>query len=227
MTWTRRAQALGALLALVGFAVVVQQVMTDGRLVTLDRDLADYYSNHRLGQVRSIDRLIGDGHVQTIAKIFTPFGDAVLLLMAVGVLALLLHWQGRRRESTFLAIAAIGGVLLDLVTRVIIGHLRPDLPFPYFLISRYGLPSGHALDATACYGAFLVVLWPQLSRTRKLFASVAAAALVASVSYSRVVLLAHYLSDVLAGVTLGLAWLLVVTAAFSLPRHDDRLPPVA
>jgi len=42
-----------------------------------------------------------------------------------------------------------------------------------------------------------------------------------------VVLLAHYLTDVLAGAALGLAWLLAVTAAFNLPRGDDGLSPPA
>jgi membrane-associated phospholipid phosphatase len=50
--------------------------------------------------------------------------------------------------------------------------------------------------------------------------------LALAVSYSRVVTLAHYFSDVVAGVTLGLAWLLALAAAFSLPRRD-RLPPAA
>jgi undecaprenyl-diphosphatase len=60
----------------------------------------------------------------------------------------------------------------------------------------------------------------------KLIATVATSVLVAGVSYSRVVLLTHYLSDVLAGVALGLAWLLLVAVAFSLPSHD-RLPAAA
>ena len=147
----------------------------------------------------------------------------MLLLGAIGVVALLLYRHGRRRDPMFLATAAIGGVVLDLVVRVAFGHVRPDLPFPYSLLGRDGLPSGHALDATVCYGAVLIALWPQLSRTRKLVATSATAVLVAGVSYSRVVLLNHYLSDVLAGITLGLTWLLLVAAAFSLPRRD-RLP---
>jgi undecaprenyl-diphosphatase len=103
-------------------------------------------------------------------------------------------------------------VILDIVARTIIGHLRPDLPFPYFLI--IGLPSGHALDATTCYGALVVVAWPHLSRGQRILATTAASLLVVAVSYSRVVLLSHYLSDVLGGVLLGLAWLLVVVAGF-------------
>ncbi|MEY2421914.1 MAG: hypothetical protein QOI95_1981 [Acidimicrobiaceae bacterium] len=227
MTSTRREQVIGALVALVGFTVVVQQVMTNGRLVDLDRRLADHYSDHRLGKVHSIERLIGDGLSQQVGRVMSLFGDARLLLVAVIVLAFLLYHRGRRRDSLFLTTALVGGILLDLVVRVVIGHLRPDLPFPYFLISRFGLPSGHALDATAFYGALLVIAWPSLTRLQRLVATTATTVFVAGIAYSRVVVLAHYLSDVLAGVTLGVAWLLLVSAAFSLPRHDDRLPSAA
>jgi undecaprenyl-diphosphatase len=198
----------------VGFVIVVQQVMATGPLVDLDRDLADGYG---------LARRVGQGHARGIARVLTPLGDAALLLVAVGVLAVFLYRNGRRRESRFLMTAAIGGVLLDLVVRVAFGHLRPDLPYPYRVLGRYGLPSGHALDATVCFGAVLIVFWPQLSPTRRVIATAAASVVVAGISYSRIVLLAHFASDVIAGVTLGLAWLLLVTAAFSLPRRD-RLP---
>jgi membrane-associated phospholipid phosphatase len=223
----RRAQVASALVALLGFAVVVQQVMTNGRLVDLDRRLADHYSDHRLGKVRSIELLIGDGPSQKLGRLLSLLGDAPLLLGAVIVLAFVLYQMGRRRDAIFLTTALVGGILLDLVVRVVIGHLRPDLPFPYFLISRFGLPSGHALDATAFYGALVVVAWPRLSQWQRFGALAGTSALVAGIAYARVVVLAHYLSDVLAGVMLGVAWLLLLSAAFSLPRDDDRFPSTA
>jgi membrane-associated phospholipid phosphatase len=223
----RRAQIAGASAALVAFAVVVQQVMTDGRLVALDRRLADHYSRNRLGQIRSVVRLVGNGPSQRVGRILSLFGDAPLLIGAAIILGFLLYQWGRRRDAVFLATALVGGILLDLVVRVAVGHLRPDLPFPYFLISRFGLPSGHALDAIAFYGALLVISWPRFSRGQRLVATVATTVFVAGIAYSRVVVLAHYLTDVLAGVTLGIAWLLLLSVAFNLPRHDDRLPSTA
>lgn len=222
----RRAQVLGAVVALVGFAVVVQQVMANGRLVDLDRRLADHYSDHRLAEVHSIELLIGHGPSQRLGRLVSLFGDAPLLLGAVIVSAFVLYQWGRRRDAYFLTTALVGGIVLDLVVRVAIGHLRPDLPFPYFYISRFGVPSGHALDATSFYGALVVVAWPRLSEWPRIIALACTTGLVGAIAYSRVVLLAHFLSDVLAGVTLGVAWLLLLSAAFSLPERD-RLPPAA
>jgi undecaprenyl-diphosphatase len=226
LTSTQRAQVAGACAALVAFAIVVQQVMTDGWLVDVDRRLAEGYSHHQAGRVHSLHRLLGSGRLVTIAKAFTPFGDAGLLLTIIGVVAIVLYTRRQRREAAFLITAAVGGVILDLVTRSIVGQVRPDLPIANFIISRDGLPSGHALDATVCYGALLLVAWSLLSHWQRIIATLATGALVGAVSYSRVVVLAHYLSDVLAGDALGLAWLLALAAAFSLPRRD-RLPPAA
>jgi undecaprenyl-diphosphatase len=220
----RRGHAVGALVALVGFAVVVQQVMANGPLVDLDRRLADHYGGNRLGTARSIERLVGNGLQARLGHFLSLFGDVRLLLMAVAVVAFVLHQHGRRRDSLFITTALIGGILLDLAVRLTIGHFRPDLPFPYSLISRFGLPSGHALDSTAFYGGLLIIAWPNLSRSARVIAATATTLFVAGIAYSRVVILAHYLSDVLAGVALGVAWLLLLAAAFSLPQRD-RLPP--
>jgi len=223
----RRAQLIGAALAFVAFAIVIEQVMVAGPLVDLDHHLADVYGGGRLGHVRTIGRLVGNDRIVTIARVFTPLGDARLLLASIAVLAAIVFTQGRKREASYLVAVAVGGVVLDLLARLAIGHVRPDLPFPYFVLGRYGLPSGHALDSASCFGAMVVVMWPQLTRTARVLVATGAAVLVACISYSRVVLLAHYLTDVLAGAALGLAWLLAVTAAFNLPRGDDGLSPPA
>lgn len=223
----QRAQLTIAAVGLLGFAVVLEQVMTSGPLVRLDRHLADVYGGGRLGHARTVERLVGHGRLVTVARAFTPLGDARLLLAAVALLAALVFWQGRKREAAFLVTVAVGGVALDLLARLFIGYVRPDLPFPYFVLGRYGLPSGHALDATSCYGAVVVIMWPQLTRATRIAVTAGATALVVSISYSRVVLLAHYLTDVLAGASLGLAWLFVVSTAFSLPHRDEGLSPVA
>jgi len=163
-----------------------------------------------------------------MARAITPFGDAFLVTGAVAVGAWLLMRHHRRREATFLVAAGIGGIVLNTITRVFIGHIRPDMPFPYSLITRFCLPSGHALDATVFYGALLIIVWPRLTSSQRVVASAATVALVVAVASSRVVLVTHFLSDVIAGVTLGIAWLMLIAAAFSLPsREEGRLPQAA
>lgn len=222
----RRTQVVVALLALVGFAAVVQQVFANGPLVDLDHALADRYSDPRLVHARSIQRVARRDVIETIGRALSSMGDVRLLLLATAVTAVVLYRRGRRRDAQFLTIALVGGVVLNLVVRLVIGHYRPDFAYPYYFISRFGLPSGHALDATSFYGALVFIAWARLSPAWRLVGATSTTVLVAAIAYSRVVVLAHYFSDVLAGVTLGVAWLFLVAVAFSLPERD-RLPATA
>ncbi len=227
MSTRRRTLMCGAVVAFVVFAVVVEQVMTNGPLIDLDHHLADVYGNGRLGRAPSVEELLGNGRLVTVAHAFAPLGDARFLLLVVGVLAAFVFRQGHTREAVFLVTAAVGGIALDLAARLVIGWVRPDLPFPYSVLGRYGLPSGHALDSASCYGAMVVTMWMHLTRSARIVVTAGVTVLVACISYSRVVLIVHYLTDVLAGAALGVAWLLLLAVAFSLPRDDNRLSPAA
>ena len=50
--------------------------------------------------------------------------------------------------------------------------------------------------------------------------------MVVAVGFTRLALGVHYLSDVVGGIVLGLAWLAVSTATFSIWRVERGRPPV-
>ena len=79
--------------------------------------------------------------------------------------------------------------------------------------------------ATVFYGVLACYLWTQARSPAERAALVVGALLmVALVAFSRVYLGVHYLTDVLAAVAEGLAWLAIcVTAVSSLRRHRERL----
>lgn len=86
--------------------------------------------------------------------------------------------------------------------------LPPSLEPLYYSVADaggYGFPSGHAVGATVTYGLFALILE---AGTRRLRLAVAAA-LVAAVSFTRLVLGVHYPLDVVAGVVVGGAYLAV------------------
>ncbi|AQL42555.1 hypothetical protein BV210_07455 [Halorientalis sp. IM1011] len=80
----------------------------------------------------------------------------------------------------------------------------------------YGFPSGHAIGSTAVYGGLGWLVADESDR-RPLYAGATIAVLV---SLSRVVVGVHYLGDVLVGVALGVALLLVVTRYFPTPARS-------
>jgi undecaprenyl-diphosphatase len=54
----------------------------------------------------------------------------------------------------------------------------------------------------------------------------AAVGLVLAIGFTRLALGVHYLSDVVGGIVLGLAWLALSTATFSIWRVERGRPPV-
>lgn len=150
-----------------------------------------------------------------VAYLFGPIGMPVIAL--VGCLAL----AARRRSITpiILTVAAgVGSLGMTIAGKDIIGRHRPPLtdaipPFEY----SPSFPSGHTLNAVVICGvlAYLLVIRQQRTGTR--VALVTASALIAvTVGLTRVLLGAHWLTDVLAGWLLGGAWLAVVITAHRL-----------
>ena len=78
-----------------------------------------------------------------------------------------------------------------------------------------GFPSGHTMMATIIYGLLAVYLMPAIAAWRwRVSVAVVAAAIILTVALSRMVLGAHYLSDVLGAMAAGLGWTaLCLTAA--------------
>lgn len=117
---------------------------------------------------------------------------------------------------------ALSGLTCD-VLKIVVGRSRPWVLFagggydflPLHFNSNYqSFPSGHAACAAAA-ALTLAVVAPRY-RVRLLLAA-------ALVALTRVVALAHYLSDVIAGA--ALAWLIVVSVQRAFARHGVALGP--
>jgi membrane-associated phospholipid phosphatase len=133
-------------------------------------------------------------------------------------------WFWRRKAWHWLLALVLtvpGGMLLNVLLKHIFHRARPHFDDPLLTLPTYSFPSGHTAGATVLYGLLACYL---VSHSRSRGASVAIVALavvmVALVALSRVVLGAHYLSDVLAAAAEGCAWVATcVTAVSTLRRH--------
>jgi undecaprenyl-diphosphatase len=98
--------------------------------------------------------------------------------------------------------------VLVWVLKNVYERARPDHGSPIALPHSYSFPSGHAATAVVLYGA-LGLLFAEHARSRLRAAGwlVAATALALAIGASRVLLDVHFVSDVLAGFAVGLAWL--------------------
>ena len=171
-------------------------------------------------------RRIDDSHpelvrtAETISRVFDPNMFRIVLAFV----ALLYLLRGERRHATWLLVTVFGGAGLGLAVKVVVGRGRPVLPDPVSTAPGSSFPSGHALGATIGCCLFLLLGLRLLPRRWRIAAVVAAAAVVGVVALARVVLGVHFVSDVVAGVMLGIAWVSVTTWAYVAWRRETGQP---
>jgi undecaprenyl-diphosphatase len=204
--------AAGTAFALLAVLVRVQWTPLD----RLDGDVAT-----------SINREVADHPViVAVLRAVTTFGgrSVVFWSITVGAAAAFLLVRRQLQLAVYLLIAGFGALALDPLLKVLVGRLRPIVAVPIDTAPGNSFPSGHALNATACYGALLLVFLPTVSRRLRAPLVAAVVVLVAAVGFSRVALGVHYLSDVVGGWLLGIAWLSVTTYAFRVWRRETGQP---
>lgn len=209
--------AVALVLVAVPFSYLLLEVLREGPFTRFDQDVATRL--HRWVVERP-------GLVPAVEGV-SLLGKPLWLAVAVTAASAFVWWRGRRRLALYLVVTVVGGGLVDTLVKVAVNRPRPVVDSP--LVSAFGksFPSGHAMSSTVTYGALLLVFLPALPRRWRVAALVATIWLVAVIGMSRLMLGVHYVSDVVAGWTLGLAWLSGATAAFSIWRTDEGRRPVA
>jgi undecaprenyl-diphosphatase len=161
------------------------------------------------------------GHAAAVAvvKAITWLGSSGVLWTVIGAAALLLAFRRRWRLTIYLLVAGAGVLVLDPVLKSLVGRLRPVVAHPVAHGQGNSFPSGHSLGSIVCYGALFLVFLPAMrGRWRRTFTT-GIVTLIALIGISRILLGVHYVSDVLGGWSLGVAWLGVTAFAFELTRQ--------
>ena len=157
-----------------------------------------------------------------VARAVTLLGEPVPITVVAALIALLLLRRGRRRLALFVVVARLGAVVLSQGLKAAVDRTRPVFDEPVATALGASFPSGHALGSAAFYATGAVLLAPYVRRSRlMLLAAVLLSALVAA---SRVLLGVHFLSDVMAGLLIGLGWAALCTAVFAAWRAEEGRP---
>ncbi len=147
---------------------------------------------------------------KAVSRVTVPI---VYQVLAIAVAALLM-WRRRWVSAVYTAVAILPGLVLAPLLKDQVRRARPSPDDPWAGAGGYSFPSGHALSAVVVALVLLVLVLPLLSTPFCRAVAVAGtAAAVAVVCVSRVGLGVHYVSDVLAGCVIGVAWVALVTAS--------------
>ena len=137
----------------------------------------------------------------------TRLGNVPVLVAVTLVAAVILARKGLRTELELLLLAAVGAEILTFGLKLGFERERPFFPDPLATESTYSFPSGHASVSLAVYGTIgYIAARHAATRRRQVGILAGAGALVLLIGLSRLYLGVHYLSDVIAGFSLGLAW---------------------
>lgn len=208
--------AVAFLLAAIPFGLLLVQVQGNGALVRVDTSAA----RHLHEWVRGSDALVRQ------LKILTFLGSPVWFWLIVTPAVVWVWRRGHARLAVFLAVTTLGGGLLDTIVKEAVDRPRPSLVEPVATAHGKSFPSGHAMSSTVVYGALLLVFLPVIGRRYRPVVMAGAVLLVLAIGFTRLALGVHYISDVVGGFVLGLAWLAASTAAFSTWRTERGRPPV-
>jgi undecaprenyl-diphosphatase len=151
----------------------------------------------------------------TALRVLSTIGSAFVYVPLFALVAALLLRRRQRRLAIFVVVTMAGSSILNALVKLAVDRARPVLPDPVAHASGMSFPSGHAQSAIVAASVLLLVV----AGLRPL-AIAAAVAWVLAIGFARVGLGVHFVSDVLAGYVLGLAWVAAMTAAFRAWRRE-------
>lgn len=143
-------------------------------------------------------------------ELVTFFGDARFVIPATAAVAVGLL-LARRRVSSLLFLGTVaGGFALNSALKIVFSRARPQLWPSLVKETTYAFPSGHAAMSTVFFGGLAAVIF-HLSRRRlhRVAAIAVGSVFVLGVATSRIYLGAHWATDTIAGVLLGLFWVVL------------------
>ena len=207
-----RATLFAIAVALVGvpFGWILDQVVRKGALVRADTRAARALHS----------AVVGHRTLITALKALTFIGTAIFLTVVVVVVSVFLLRRHRYRLMSFLIITSVAGGIIDSIVKIIVNRPRPNLANPLITLHGRSFPSGHVMSSTIVYGAVLLIFLPVISKRWRAPSICGVLFLVALIAVSRLALGAHFITDVVGGFLLGLAWLTASTAAFSIWREE-------
>jgi undecaprenyl-diphosphatase len=197
----------GGLLPLWGFVALVGEVR-EKEAIAFDVPL--------LNMLHALASPMLDGFFVLVSRL--GFGWGLIPLDAIVVLWLTL--RRRRRDSLFIGLAVIGSAILNVAAKNYFARARPSLWLSITPEASYSFPSGHAMGSATLGVALILLFW----RTRWRWpVTLVALACVFLVGVSRVYLGVHYPSDILAGWTAAMVW---VVGMHQLVYRSAAMPDV-
>lgn len=200
------------LLSAILFAAVAEDVLWPD-----DKDWIALLDRHADVVGREMGR---DPVIRQIAQAIS-FATGAGLAAVLAVAGAVLVWTGRRRGAVILLLGTAVAWLAVITFKLVFRVPRPGRsPVAAYV---YGFPSGHTFVTLIAVGLLVWIFSRQLSRRLQLALYALGLAVAVLTGVSRIVLHAHWLSDIVAALALGSLYLAAAITWSELPaRRSPR-----
>ncbi|MFD1019877.1 phosphatase PAP2 family protein [Thalassobacillus hwangdonensis] len=193
------------------FAILAEEVLEREKFA-IDKALMDFVET------------INSPGLQTVMGYVTEVGSVLFIsILSVLLFAYLFFFSNFSRwVAIFFAVNMLGISLLTKALKLLFERERPEVLAQYDG-TGFSFPSGHSTGAITFYGfiIYLILISP-LSKAWKWTINSFLGLLAFGIAISRVFLGVHYITDIVAGLAFGLAWLLICIVALELLLWRQR-----
>jgi membrane-associated phospholipid phosphatase len=214
----RRQQMIRAIrwstLLFLGFIVVTQQVITNGPLIALDARIAN------------AGRVDFPSWIDFILMRIDDLGLRGLTATSLMIAAVYISRRFKTWRPLNLAILSIIALNLAVgLAKLLIGRTKPQLNVDLIYAGGLSYPSGHASNAILSWGvlAYLIYRYAHVDRYRGRLASAGVALISMSVCFVSLFRNTHWLSDLVGGLFIGAALLVMVIAIDRFVASNSQL----
>lgn len=204
-----------ALLAASAFAWLSDAVGDHDGITAVDAPTAAWIATHRT---------LAEGQAGLVVANAT--GPAALLALT-SLLSALLWRRGASTQALILAsgvaISYVAGGLVKLAAH----RPRPTAPINLAPEAEPSFPSGHVLVVSTLLGLLILLAWSRLSRAMRVAAVTTAVVAIAAVAVDRLVVGAHWITDVVGAIALSLVIVSAAAAAYRVTEARKGTAPVA
>jgi undecaprenyl-diphosphatase len=179
------------------FTLLAINLETNGPLIKMDTSITNTLHDTALSISKGLLNFI---------KLGWYFGNEGVMILGglMGVYFIIRRYW----KEFWLTLVGFGGTLLFQALIHIFQRHRPVFAVPVATtLTGFGFPSGHTVVAVTLYGLLAYLLLPTISsRFGKCVVIVISILIMLFIGFSRLFTGGHYLTDVIAGYAVGLAW---------------------
>ena len=153
------------------------------------------------------DKIVFVPWINNVALFITNFGGTVMITILFAFALGVLLYKKRWRYAIISTIALLGAVVLQAVIKNLVQRVRPV----NLIETNFSFPSGHAITAIVFVSLLIYSFKDDFkNKITKYVLIIIFSLFFIAVGLSRIIIHVHWFSDVMAGMSLGLFWFMLL-----------------